>query len=876
MLLHLSFYPLISIISHRGNDTAQKEMKITTYTIFITILFSLNSSNCWPQKNIDSIYNSLPLRNRLKLLFADTLQQHLVLEQPMNTNCVVRDMGRFNHPKNGNGFSLLLDATQPLNNQGRYPTPSIQSIRDIRDSALMAGYYAHLVALYRNKGVHGIYTKTEDKAYALYINPNNKHELVPFMIRPFPDRLNRQNNIPPNPNPTRQQTTNRGNSCDESLESLLESRHLFFSNNMDQHIGMMLRAIEQKMIDQSLFDRRIKEIIALQHQPATTLGKHHRSSDYWNYELYKKSMVCFSRHFEPIVDFSNTEIGYYDNLTARENNLPVLLKRYTENVVKAHPSVLANAAFMKYYVVAAKSSQEVREAAMAIKEVNRAFDNQIILLYQGSWQDKIFKDTLVQQFHTLLVSQGPDDLMVDLQTQALLGGIGVDRFPITPDGLESAGYQPLALQKSRLAYAPAENAGMNDTALEHIGAIMGEMVKQKAAPGGQVLVARRGAVVYRKSFGKESYSKGLPVDDESIYDLASVTKVMGTTPLMMILYDDSTLTNQTRLEEILPTARNTNKAEITIQDLLLHQAGLPAFIPFYQHALDSAKINKPIYSNRLSKEYPIRVDTRLFMMANPPYRETVFRAQRDSLFNVRVSENLFMNHRFKDEMIRKIYSEPLRKRDYRYSDLSFYLAQQIIEHRYGKAENQVYDQLFSQPLGAKRLTFNPLEKFKPEEIIPTENDLAFRKELLRGYVHDPGAAMMGGVAGHAGLFANSNDLAKMAQMLLNKGVYGGKQYISPQTVELFTRQQVDGNRRGLGFDKPEPDKSKSGPCSDLASPASYGHSGFTGTFIWIDPDKDLIYIFLSNRVHPYAYNKKLIDMGFRKRVQDAVYRAIQE
>ena len=851
-------------------------MKIIILIITITLLSS--AFWCGAQQNVDSIYNSLTLESRLKLLFADTLQQNPAAGQLLKTNSVVKinGNGNVNHNKGSNGFSLLLNANQALNSTGRIPSPDI---RNISDSSVVAAYFSYLVAMHHKEGVHGIYTTKGEKSYALFINPGNRNELVHYQISPFPDQLNRLHSTTNSPNHStiRMDENHIGESSpNPSLESLLESRHLFFGNNMGKHIGMMERAIKQKLIDESLFEKRIKEIISIQNTSTDGSVSPNKSADYWNFELYKKSIICLSRQFEPIVDFSNTEIGLHNNQTAKQYNLLGLLKRYTDHVVPAHPSVLANAAFMKYFVVAAQSPEEVTEAAMAIKDINRPFNNQIILLYTGDWHDDLFKDPLIQQFTTLIMGHGPANLIFDLQTQALLGGIEVNRYAGTPDFLKVAGFHPIALDKTRLGYVPAENAGMDAMKLSQIDAIMAEMIKLKAAPGGQVLVARNGEVVYNHSFGKESYIKGNPIEQESIYDLASVTKVMGTTPLMMMLYDSAAIDNNTRLGDVLPAAQNTNKSDITIQELLLHQAGLPAFIPFYLHALDSAKINKPLYSKRLSKEYPIRVDTRLFMMANPPYKETVFRPQHDTVFNIRVSENLFMNRRFKEEMLRKIYSEPLRKKEYRYSDLSMYLAQQVVEHKLGQPENILFDHYFSQPLGAQRLTFLPLEKFKPQEIVPTENDLAFRKELLRGYVHDPGAAMMGGVAGHAGLFANSNDLAKMAQMLLNKGSYGGKQYINPNTVDHFTRQQIEENRRALGFDKPEPDKTKSGPCSDQATPSSYGHSGFTGTFIWIDPDKNLIYIFLSNRVHPYAFNKKLIDLGFRKKIQDVIYNAITE
>ena len=851
-------------------------MKIIFLTIFITALSITYSYGA--QTKIDSIYNSLTLETRLKLLFADTLSQAEQVAPPPKTNSVVRTIGNGNKINGNNGFLLLLDAAHTNGNPSRYPAPTIQTLQNISDTVFLTKYYANLIRSHHNNGIHGVCIKLDDQSIALFCDSTQNNQLVPYRLRDFPKKLVSENIRSPQVNKSAfliKSDNDDQNKEDESLETLLKGRNLFFSHNMESQITLFKRAIEQKMIDEALVERRVKELIAFQTAPPIS-DEPQKSVDYWRFELYRKSIVCLTQKHEPIVDFSNTEIGLYNNQTAKEHNLLELLKRYTENVLPSHPSILANAAFMKYFVVAAQSPQEIREAALSIKEIKRAFNNEVVLLFKGDRHDPIFQDSLIQQFNTLILGNGPDDLMFDLQTQALMGGIGVDQYKNTPAILKAAGFDAIGLQKNRLGYAPAENAGMNAQVLSQIDAIMAEMIRQKAAPGGQVLVARHGDVIYNKPFGKDSYSKGSPINQESIYDLASVTKVMGTTPLVMMLFDNGTLHTTTTLEEVLPPAQNTNKANITIQELLLHQAGLPAFIPFYLHALDSTQLHKPLYSKRFSREYPIRVDTRLFMLANATYKSTVFQPHPDSVFNIRVADNLFMNNHNKVEMLKKIYDEPLRKKEYRYSDLSLYLAQQVVEHQMGQPENILFDQYFSQPLGAKRLTFLPLEKFKPQEIVPTEFDQAFRRDLLRGYVHDPGAAMMGGVAGHAGLFANSHDLAKMAQMLLNKGSYGGKQYISPNTVDLFTRQQTEENRRGLGFDKPEPDKSKPGPCSDLATPSSYGHSGFTGTFIWIDPEKDLIYIFLSNRVHPYAYNKKLMEMSIRPKVQEVIYNAIME
>ncbi len=853
-------------------------MRIIIFTILCGLLInSFGDGNA--QTRIDSIYNRMTTESRLRLLFADTLTRPSIVQPTAKANTATPRAVTMPQTPKSTRLILLTENKQAAQSISRYPAPSVQMLQNIADSGFVASYCIHLLNLHQNKDYQGICIRMQDRAMAYFIDPGEQNQVITYQLVDFPSKLNRQINSTPSVNSTIFRFSKEVQQPpveDKSLEEILSERNLFANSNVESHIQQIKRAVEQKTIDPSLLENRIKELISLELPRTENTESMSKSQDYWRYEFYKKSIVFISRKFDALTDLSNTEIGLCNNQTAKQHNLLEFLKRYTDNVVPSHPSVLANAALMKYFVVAAQTTEEILEAATAIKEIKRTFDNQIILFYNGKWNEELFKDSIMLQFNTILMGEGPANLIFDLQTQALFGGIEVKPTTRLSKNLKDNGFSPVAVTKTRLGYAPEENSGMDAHVLNQIDAIMAEMIRLKAAPGGQVLVVHNGYVAYNKAFGSDMYSKGTPIQPETLYDLASVTKVMGTTPLIMKLYDDHSIDNSTRLGDVIPVAQNSNKADVTIEELLLHQAGLPAFIPFYLHALDSASIHKPLYSKRFSNEYPIRIENRLYMLASAKYKASVFQPRYDSLFCIRVAENMYMNSNFKTEMLQKIYNEPLRKKDYRYSDLSLYLAQQVIEQKYRKPENLLFDQYFSQPLGANRLTFLPLDKFNPQEIAPTEDDQSFRHELLRGYVHDQGAAMMGGVAGHAGLFSNSNDLAKMAQMMLNKGTYGGKQYITPQTIELFTRQQIETSRRGLGFDKPDADKTKSQPCSKQATLSSYGHSGFTGTFIWIDPDKSLIYIFLSNRVHPNAYNNKLINMGFRIRVQDVIYNALTE
>jgi CubicO group peptidase (beta-lactamase class C family) len=238
---------------------------------------------------------------------------------------------------------------------------------------------------------------------------------------------------------------------------------------------------------------------------------------------------------------------------------------------------------------------------------------------------------------------------------------------------------------------------------------------------------------------------------------------------------------------------------------------------------------------------------------------------------------MYLNRNYRQVIIDSIVKSPLSdKKEYRYSDLGFILMQQYVEQLTGKSLDEFVDEQFYKPLGLPTLTFHPRDKFSMKRIMPTENDTIFRHQLVWGDVHDPAAAMLGGVAGHAGLFGTANDMAVLMQMLLQKGSTGGVQFIKPETVDLFAKRQFAGNRRGLGFDKPQLIPSEAGPACEEASANSFGHTGFTGTYIWADPDAELIIVFLSNRVNPDAEPNKLVQLGIRTQIQKTLYQALNK
>ncbi len=392
--------------------------------------------------------------------------------------------------------------------------------------------------------------------------------------------------------------------------------------------------------------------------------------------------------------------------------------------------------------------------------------------------------------------------------------------------------------------------GINETKLYKIDSIANDAIAQGATPGCVVLVARNGHIVYEKAFGTDSYNGKKAVTDESVYDMASVTKICATTLAVMRLYDQGKLDLKKTLGDYLPWVTGSNKSHLPIEQILLHQAGLVPFIPFYKETLfPTGSLAPAIY--------------------NTTYNDS---------FSILVAKDLYMSTAWRDTIQRKILESPVGPQDkYVYSDLDFIFLGKIVESISGLPLEGYVRKEFYQPMSLSSAGFKPLQRMPESSIMPTENDTEFRHQLLRGYVHDQGAAMFGGVAGHAGLFSNAYDMASILQMLLNGGMFNGRRYIQKETIDLFTAYHSKISRRGYGFDKPEKDNAtRKEPYPTLsASPSTFGHTGFTGTCVWADPDKQLIYIFLSNRVNPTVQNT-LLNMNVRPKIHEVIYSALEE
>ncbi len=412
-------------------------------------------------------------------------------------------------------------------------------------------------------------------------------------------------------------------------------------------------------------------------------------------------------------------------------------------------------------------------------------------------------------------------------------------------------YAPPSLATSplgRLQFGPPQLAFMDASTLEKIDAIIKNSIQQKATPGSQVLVAKNGIVVYYQNFGSKTYQNPDAIKDRYLYDLASLTKVMATTQAIMFLTERGVLDLDMPIAHYLPEMWGTDKEFIPVREILAHQAGLYPYIPFWKKVLPKRNLENALTHKKSTNTFQIGQNTYI-----APYLQ-------DSLLSWSIHS----------KRIRKPNAE--QAYGYRYSDIGFIILKTLVERIVNQPIDEFLDQNLYAPLGMNHTAFNPLDKFSPKNIVPTEGNGKFRTGELIGFVNDQNAALIGGVSGHAGLFSNALDLAKLMQLQLQLGTYGGTTYLYPETILNFTKRQYVGNRRGLGWDKPS--RKPNGPTTDLASQRTFGHTGFTGTAAWADPEHQLIFIFLSNRVYPDAGNFKLNQLNIRTRVQGLLYESI--
>ncbi len=471
------------------------------------------------------------------------------------------------------------------------------------------------------------------------------------------------------------------------------------------------------------------------------------------------------------------------------------------------------------------------------KSVVVLFGNPTALAY---WEGIKTQDAVVFAYENHPFAQ-------DRAAQLLFGAIGASgkmNFRISPYLHTGKGLQLKSI--NILKHSQPEELGISSKKLSEIDALVEKSIQAGAFPGCQVFVAIEGKIIYNKSFGTKTYNNVDTVRNNDVYDIASISKIVGSTAALMRLQSEGKFSLNKKLNDYIPEVTSgTPYSDVKLKDMLAHQAGFASWIPFYKKTIVDGKLNPELYSS-----------------------------EKKEGFQTLVAENIWIKDSYVDSIYAQILATKIGVKKYLYSDLGYYFVKKIVEKEAQKSlDSFLYSSLY-QPMGLRNIRFNPLNYFPYQRIVPSENDMIFRKQIVQGYVHDPGAAMIGGVGGHAGIFANAIDLGAMMQLFLNDGNYANHQYIDPKIIHEYTKAQNPGNRRGAGFDRPV--VGNGGPTCNLVSQKSYGHSGFTGTLAWADPTYQVNYVFLSNRVYPSSENWKIVKMNIRSEIQRIIYESIRK
>lgn len=649
---------------------------------------------------------------------------------------------------------------------------------------------------------------------------------------------------------------------------------LLFSENVPKAIEEINKAVSEGKISQAEIDARCKKILQAKYWCGLNVKPeivtrhlykelNTKEGEDINYKLAEASITLLKNdnNFLPLKKLDSLKIVEVSFGVEEENSLYTTIKNYAyaEHVGLTHdakPEAI-NAAFEK-----------INNADVVILQLNKATNkadnnygigNRTLRLMDSIAKLKpsvlvvmanpyLFnKISSVSNFRSVILGYEYLPTLLKASANAILGFSKVNgKLPVTTTLFKAE--TGLTLDASFLPKQKSINENFKKKKFGTIDSIALYGIEEKAYPGCQIVAFKNGELIYQKAFGNFTYNHDSKlVDNGTIYDLASVTKIVSSSLALMKLESDKLFDYKKTLGYYLPELQGTDKENLVIEDVLTHQAGLQAWIPFYLRTLKKNSDYKPGFYNKKATE----------------------------LFPTRVARNLYVVKGFNDSIYKRIINSKLENPGkYLYSDLGYYFIQQIIERQTQKKLDEYVSDIYFK-VGVE-LTYQPLKKYSINQIAPTENDSKFRKQIVQGFVHDPGAALLGGVAGHAGLFGNALDLAKLMQMYLNKGELNGLRILDSNVVKDFTSCHFcPTNRRGLCFEKPEPDDKKESPVTSECSPESFGHSGFTGTFAWADPKNGLVYVFLSNRVYPDVDPNKLAKLGIRGKIHKAFYEALK-
>lgn len=656
---------------------------------------------------------------------------------------------------------------------------------------------------------------------------------------------------------------------DIDLEAFLAGNDiLLFSENVPAAIEKICMAHQNGLISEYRLSRSVKKILRYKFFAGLNNYKaipteniisdiYPSSNDALHYQLYENAITVVKNKNSilPIKSLDNNKIAYVKLGDDTNSKFVSTLKKYTKITEVASDNIDSlNVKLSTYNTVIVgfhKSDKAWKKQDFT--------ETELLWLQEIAKKNKVILDVFTKPYSLLsiasfdeiesvVVSYQNSDISQEVSAELLFGAIEAkgklpvsigDYFKVN-DGLSTE-------KLNRLGFSTPENVGMNPQILSKIDALANKAIDGKMTPGLQILVAKKGKVIYQKAFGYHTYDNLQKVLNTDVYDIASLTKIISTLPNVMQLYDRNKVNLDSKLGDMLPQFKKSDKASISFKNLLSHYAGFQSWIPFYKSTLDSSKVPLTKYYSKISNDQ----------------------------FSKKVADSLYIRNDYHDTIMKIIVDSKLSlKKEYKYSDFTFIILKEYLEKMTGKKLDELSTTNFYNSLGMNNTMYNPLNKFDKSQIPPTEIDTYFRHQQIQGYVHDMAAAMDGGVGGHAGIFSNSMDVAKMMQLFLQKGNYGDVSYFSSKTFDDFNTCHFcnEGNRRGLGFDKPQ--LSGPGPTCGCVPMISFGHTGFTGTIAWADPENEIVYVFLSNRTFPDSAINKLSKENIREDIQKVIYEAI--
>lgn len=656
---------------------------------------------------------------------------------------------------------------------------------------------------------------------------------------------------------------------DIDLEAFLAGNDvLLFAENVPLAVEKICVAYQDSIISESRLAESVKKI--LRYKFKAGLSKYEpveginlakdlnpKSNESLQYELYENAVTVVKNDGVLPIRNLNQKIAYVKLGDDTNSSFVSTLKKYTEvtEVADANlDSLMTKLTDYETVIIGYHKSDKSwwRSPELTVPElqlIDSIAAKKKVIIDCFAKPYSLSRIVNFEEIEGVIVSYQNGDIAQEVSAELIFGAIAAKgMLPVSINSTFKAGDGFATDKLDRLGFSTPENVGMSSEKLNQIEKIANKAIDGKMTPGVQVLVARKGKVIYQKSFGHHTYENKTRVKNTDLYDVASLTKIVATLPNVMQLYDHQRVTLETKLDEMLPEFKSSNKQHMTFKELMSHYGRMQAWIPFYKATVDADK--KPM--------------------------ETYYRKIYTAGFTQRVSDSLYLRDDYHDSIMKQIINSPLMdKKEYKYSDFTFIILKKYLEKATGKSLDRLTYDNFYKTLGMNNTLYNPLQKFDKSVIAPTEIDSYFRHDTIQGYVHDMEAAMENGVGGHAGIFSNSLDVAKMMQMYLQKGSYGNVQYFSTSTFDTFNTCHycAEGNRRGLGFDKPQ--INGPGPTCGCVSMSSFGHTGFTGTIAWADPETEIVYIFLSNRTFPDSnlpntLSKENIREDIQKLIQEAI------